>query len=263
MARADEWSELRVPDLAGLDPETTVALLPLGATEAHGPHLPVGTDSLINAGIVAAARARIEEPARLLVLPALPVGLSLEHAAFAGTLSASAETLLALWTEIGRGVAAAGLRKLILFNSHGGQTALVDLVAVRLRADARMLVARVHWGDLGIPDGLFAPDETACGLHGGEVETSLLLHLAPELVDLTEAPGGAGLPAALARRNELLGVEAPVGIGWLSQDLGPAGVCGNARSADAARGAVLLDHLADRLARLVGEMAATPLAILR
>lgn len=202
-----DWAALRAPDFAGLDPESTVALLPLGSVEAHGRHLPVGADGLINDAIVAAARKRLAAPVRLLVLPALPVGLSLEHAGFPGTLSATPETLLALWADIGRGVTAVGLRKLILCNGHGGQTALVDLVALRLRAEA-------------------------------------------------------GLPVALAERNRLLGVEATVGIGWLAQDLAPSGVCGNAAGADAERGARLLEHLADQLARLVGEMAAMPLATL-
>ncbi len=262
MAPPVDWAALRVPAFDGLDPEQTIALLPLGAIEAHGPHLPVGTDGMINQGIVAAARDRIGAPARLLVLPPLTVGLSLEHAAFAGTLHASPETLLALWTDVGRGVAAAGVRKLLLFNSHGGQTALVDLVALRLRAEVDMLVARAHWSDLGLPDGLFTAEELAHGLHGGEIETALMLHLAPELVDLTDAPADTGLPAAMARRNRVLGVEAPVGIGWLAQDLSPVGVCGNAAGADAERGAKLLDHLASELARLVGEMAATPLSTL-
>lgn len=257
--RFDRWQHLTTSELAAIVTEATVAVLPVAAVEAHGPHLPLGTDAIINAGILASAGARFGDGHPVLILPELSVGHSLEHTAFPGTLSATAETLLALWTDVGRGVAAAGVRRLVLFNSHGGQRALVDLTALRLRAECGLLVVRADWFALGAPDGLFAAEELAFGLHGGEVETSLMLALRPDLVRLDQARDFQGLPARLSAGQGLLGAEVPVGFGWMSQDLHPAGVCGHAARADAPRGARLLDYLGERLAALLREVAAFPL----
>jgi creatinine amidohydrolase len=252
------WQELTTTELQGLDRESTVALLPVAAIEQHGPHLPLSTDLEINRGIVQNAMRRLENAPRVLILPELAIGDSLEHVAFPGTLSLRPELLLALWTEIGRGVARAGLRKLVIFNSHGGQKGLVDQVALRLRAEESMLVARTSYFAFGIPAGLFADDELARGLHGGEVETSLMLVLRPDLVrtEALEEFEGPG-PGAI------LGPERPVGYAWMGQDLNAAGVCGNAAGADAERGRRLLDHLGRRLADLLVAMADTPLSTLR
>jgi creatinine amidohydrolase len=258
------WQELGTRDFARLDAERAVALLPVAAVEAHGPHLPLGTDAIINQGVVEAALARPLGEAHVFLLPALDFGDSLEHTAFPGTLSAGAETLLTLWLDVAAGVARAGLRKLALFNSHGGQTALAKLAALRARQRHGLLVARADTFGLGTPPGLFGADELAHGLHGGEVETSLMLHLRPDLVRRDQLADFDALTQRMAsKQGALLGPEGPVGFGWMSQDLHPDGVAGNAARADAARGAVLLDHWAGKLARLLAEMAATPLAVLR
>jgi creatinine amidohydrolase len=262
--RSGYWQDLTTTDLVGVDPEQVVALLPVSAVEQHGPHLPLGTDAIINDGIVRAALERLpaDGPA-LLVLPALTVGHSLEHGSFPGTLSAPAGSVMELWLEVGRGAARAGLRKLILLNTHGGQKALVDLVAVKLRAELGLLVVRANYFAFGLPPDLFDPAELAHDLHGGALETSLLLHLRPELVRKEQCREFGGLAGQLAARHSMLGVERPVGIGWLSEDLNPAGASGQAGVADAERGAAYLTFLAERLAALVGEVASTPLAILK
>lgn len=260
--RCEEWQRLTTQDLAGLDPETTIALLPLAAVEQHGPHLPLGTDALIAQGIVEALPHGPRDLPHVLVLPSLNIGDSLEHQAFPGTLNLGTETLIAGWVDIGRCVARTGLRKLLLFNTHGGQSSLLDVVALRLRVELRMLVVRCSYFSLGSPAGLFAEDELRHGLHGGEVETSLMLHLHPDLVRRDRLEHFEGLPASMAKRNELLGVESPVGIGWMSQDLHPQGVCGQAARADARRGSEMVDYLAGRLARVIEELAETPLDIL-
>ncbi|NIW24071.1 MAG: creatininase family protein, partial [Gammaproteobacteria bacterium] len=176
------WQELTTCDFAGLEPERTVALLPVAAIEQHGPHLPLATDAVINAGIVTEAMQRLPDDLSVLVLPALNVGSSLEHTAFAGTLSIDAETLLAMWRQLGACVARAGIRKLVILNTHGGQTALVDLAALQLRAAHAMLVARANYLRFGTPAGLFSEQELTGDVHGGLVETSLMLHLRPDLV---------------------------------------------------------------------------------
>jgi creatinine amidohydrolase len=261
--RSGYWQDLTTTDFGRVDPERTVALLPVAAVEQHGPHLPLGTDALINDGVARAALDRLAPDLTLLVLPAQNVGFSLEHTSFAGTLSVKDSSLLDAWTDIGRSVARAGLRKLIVFNTHGGQKSLVDLVAVRLRSQLGMLVVRSTYFAFGALPGLFDPAEVVHDLHGGEVETSLLLHLRPDLVRTAALADFKGLPHELAERHKLLGAEKPVGIGWRAEDLTIAGACGNAAKADGRRGAQHLSYLADRLAGLVGEVAATPLAILR
>ncbi len=260
--RSGYWQDFTTAELTGLDRERSVALLPVGAIEQHGPHLPLATDALIAGALAAGALERIGDTATLLVLPAVNVGHSPEHEAYAGTLSIRLETLLDVWIAIARGAARAGLRKLVILNAHGGQTALVHLAAVRLRAELGLLAVRANYFSFGTPPGLFAAAELRHGLHGGEVETSLMLHLRPDLVRRERLEAFGGLPERLAARGGLLGVEKPIGIGWLSADLHPAGVCGNAARADAARGAVYLEFLCGRLAALVAEVAATPLSIL-
>ncbi len=161
-----------------------------------------------------------------------------------------------------RGVARAGLRKLVILNAHGGQAALVHLAAVRLRAELGLLAVRANYFAFGAPPGLFEEAELKHGLHGGEVETSLMLHLRPDLVRRDRLERFIGLPERLAERGGVLGVEKPVGFGWLGGDLHPAGVCGNAAAADARRGAAYFDFLCGQLAALVVEVAGTPLSIL-
>jgi creatinine amidohydrolase len=257
------WQELTARDFAAIDPERTVALLPVAATEAHGPHLPLGTDALINRGVVDAALARPLGGARVLRLPPLEVGDSLEHTGFPGTLSAGAEALLALWLDVAAGVARAGVRKLVLFNSHGGQSALARLAVLRMRSRHGLLAARADTFAFGAPPGLFDADELAHGLHGGEVETSLMLHLRPELVRRDALADFPALTHRMATPGALLGPEGTAGFGWMSHDLHPQGVAGNAARADAGRGAALLEHLADRLAQVIAELARTPLSVLR
>lgn len=184
MLRSGYWQSLTTIDFAELDVERTVAVLPVGAVEQHGPHLPLATDSAINAGIVAATLPRLGDDVCALVLPAASVGHSIEHEDYRGTLSIAAENLLRVWLDLGRNVATAGIRKLVIFNTHGGQRALVELAAVRLRVEHAMLVARTSYTVFGAPEGLFSADEWRHGIHGGEIETSLMLHLHPELVRL-------------------------------------------------------------------------------
>lgn len=260
--RSGQWHDLATTDFAGIDAERTIALLPVAAIEQHGPHLPLATDTLIVEGVVRRALALAPADAAVLGLPALAIGDSLEHTAFPGTLSAGLDALLGLWLDVGRSVARAGVRKLAIVNSHGGQRAHVDLAAVRLRAECGMLVARVNVFALGTPPGLFAADELAHGIHGGEVETSLVLHLRPELVRRDALRDFAGLGQRMAARGAMLGPEKPVGFGWMAQDLDAAGACGNAARADAGRGAALLEHLATQLAAVLRDLAATPLATL-
>jgi creatinine amidohydrolase len=252
------WGDATSRELESLDPERTVVVLPVAAIEQHGPHLPLATDAIVVDALVRHALATPRPAARVLALPTLTIGHSLEHASFPGTLTTSAETLLALWGDVARGVARTGARKLVVLNAHGGQCSLVDLVAVRTRAELGLLVVRANYFAFGMPAGLFGADELARGLHGGEVETSLLLHLRPELVRREHLADFR--PRRPAHPGAMLGPELPIGYGWLAEDLNPSGCTGNAAAADAVRGAALYAHLCAKLDALIDTVASTPLA---
>jgi creatinine amidohydrolase len=244
------WKDLPWPAFRDL-PDNTVAVLPVAAMEQHGPHLPVSVDTTINEGIVARTLALVPPEAPVLVLPTQAVGLSVEHVRFPGTLTSSAETLIALWTEIGESVARAGVRRLVILNSHGGQPQLVDIVARRLRGRARMFAVGCMWPRLGIPEGLDDPE----GIHGGLIETAMMLRLAPERVDMTRARNFRSAWLDRGPDFSALVPEGGVGFGWETQDLHPAGALGDASRATAEIGERVLAHVAARLAVLLDEVA--------
>jgi creatinine amidohydrolase len=256
------WEDLTWHDLRGIDAGRTVAVLPVAAIEQHGPHLPLATDAIINRGILERALALVDAATPVLVLPAFPVGRSGEHAAFPGTLTLDAETLARVWFQIARSVHRAGLRKLVIVNSHGGQPQVADIVVQDLREQLDML-AVVANTFVFEPDGLFPEDERRHGIHAGAGETSMLLHLRPDTVrrDLLDDFQPASLEHE--RTNRELRFHGPVTIGWATQDLHPSGACGDARQATAEAGRAIVEHVATRLAVLLDEVSRHPLARLR
>ncbi len=236
-----------------------VAILPVGAVEQHGPHLPVCVDAAINAGIVARAVALMPPDMPVLVLPMMPVGKSNEHMAYPGTLTLSYETLARLWIEIGESVRRAGCRKLIIFNAHGGQPQVIDIVCRELRVRHKMFVVNAAWFRITQQDDLFSSSELRHGIHAGEVETSVMLHLHPELVAMDEAANFQPLTIALEKAGGILSAEGAVGFGWQAQDLEPSGASGDAASADAGRGAILVERAAKALVALCADVIAYPL----
>lgn len=263
MADLRTWTDLTTQDIAALDGERCVAVLPVGAIEQHGPHLPLGTDSFIAEGILDLALKRLVGDVPALVLPTQTIGASSEHGDFHGTLSHEAETLIASWSEIGVALSRSGIAKLVIFNAHGGQPQIVDIVAQRLRARHGMLVVRASYMAWPLPDGLVDPDEQAHGHHGGMLETAIMLALRPDLVRLDEARGFVSSARALASRHERFGHGGRLGFAWQAQDLNPAGVVGNAAAATAALGRQLLEHHAGRLAALIADASAFDMAMLR
>lgn len=248
------WAELPWPAFRDL-PAATVAVLPVAAIEQHGPHLPVSVDTTINEGVVGRALALLDPATPVLVLPTQAIGCSVEHVRFPGTLTSTPETLLALWTEIGESVARAGVRKIVLLNSHGGQPQIVDLVCRRLRGRSGMFAVACMWSRLGKPEGIVDAVEARHGIHGGLVETSLMLRLAPALVDMSRAQDFRS--AWMARENafSVLVPEGAVGFGWETQDLHPAGALGDASRASVAAGEAVLAHAGAQLARLLEEVS--------
>ncbi|MEZ5923299.1 MAG: creatininase family protein [Hyphomicrobiaceae bacterium] len=255
------WGDLTTKDFAGLDPERAIALMPLGAVEQHGPHLPLSTDAVIAGEI--ARRGAERAGADVLLLPTLEIGASNEHLAFPGTLTLSAQTLIVYWTEIGESVARAGLRKLVMLNAHGGQIAIMQIVARELRIRCQMLAVAANTWDCGYPAGVLPSGEATHGIHGGQSETSLLLHLRPELVRMQHAADFVPATIAFNSAHERLRMVGTPGIGWMAQDLHPEGVAGNAAAASAETGRQIADALTKGLARLIDELSATPLSILK
>ena len=253
------WRDLSWPEFTGLDPACTVAVLPVAATEQHGPHLPVGVDDFINAGILAAAMPLM--PDSVLVLPACHVGKSNEHLAYPGTLTLSADTLTRLWTEIGESVARAGVRKFVMLNSHGGQPQVMDIVARDLRVRLGLFAVAANLSGLNAERGLFGEAEARHGIHGGASETSQMLHLHPQLVDMVQAGDFAPASIALEAEYRYLRAEgAAVGFGWQAQDLHRSGACGNAAAADGEAGARIVASAAWGVAALMAEVARYPLS---
>ena len=256
------WAELKTVDF-GQRTDTRIALLPIAAIEQHGPHLPLGTDSFIVEAIIARLGDRLSDAADILVLPTQMVGCSPEHGDFPGTLSQDAETLIEAWLAIGEAVAESGIRKLAILNSHGGQPQIADIVAQRLRAEHGMLAVRINTFLLGVPEGLFDAGELRYGYHGGEIETAMMLAIAPELVDMDAAKNFASGAAKIAETYAALAADGGAAISWQAQDLNAEGVMGNAAAADAERGNAILDHIAAGVARALDEIAAFPLGDLR
>lgn len=228
-----------------------VALLPLAAVESHGPHLPLGTDGLIVDGILAhAAAADAGREHLVLRLPTLWLGASVEHADRPGTLSVEPEALVVQIVAVAQGLALAGVRRIVLLNGHGGNVAAAAIAALRLRTRFDMLAVNVHWLDFGLPPGLAAPGPVAADIHGGWIETSAILHLAPQLVArdaIAPAP-----PRGLA---SMLYPSGPVAWGWKTDDLAAGGCIGRPDLATPGIGMALVENAAGQLVRLLDEVA--------
>ncbi len=249
-----QWAALTTTDFADGALADAVAILPVAAMEQHGPHLPLATDVIINQGVIDAACALLPPDLPVVVLPMQAVGTSHEHLAFPGTLSLNATALIGLWTQIGECVHRAGIRKLLIFNSHGGQAGLPEIVATDLRARLGMIVAWASPGAFGTPKGAVGPVESAHGLHGGAKETAMMLHLAPDVVR-TDAIGafpsqGEKMAADFMR----LRANGRIGFGWQTQDLNPTGAVGDASAATPELGSVLVGHAAQGLAELIQDL---------
>lgn len=255
------WEDLTTKDFESFDPDKTVALLPLGAIEQHGPHLPLSTDATIAEEICRRGAVKADDDLSILVMPTQAVGKSTEHLQFEGTLTHTAETLLQSWMEIGDSVARAGLRKLVFFNGHGGQPQIMEICCRELRIKHDMLcVGTSGWSFGPPPDSEVPDDERRYGIHAGTVETSMMLYLRPDLVHMDEAMNFEGLLAEVEQEFEKLRVIGSTYMGWQAQDLHPCGCSGDATKADPAIGKIYVDHHTDGLAVLLRDVANYPLS---
>ncbi len=211
--------------------------MPLGAIEQHGPHLPVGTDTFIAEGMLAQFRKDCPDDLDVRILPVQSVGKSNEHLWAQGTVTLTAATALQAWTEIGLSVARAGLKKIVIVNSHGGNLDLISILSRELRVQAGMRAIKCQWSGFGTPDGMYSDHEKAFGIHGGDVETSLMLAFKPDTVDMSQA----GNFSSSAETTQLQPIG-PTSYGWIASDLSDHGVVGNARAGTAQKGAATAAH---------------------
>jgi len=247
-----DLAELRAPDVAALVTQRSIFVQPLGAVEQHGAHLPFNTDLVIADRVSRAAVERVGAELDVWLLPPLTYTKSNEHAWSAGTIWLSATTLLAVLDDIGRCVATTAARKMVFFNGHGGNSALIGVANREIRLAHGLMTFLAHPGVPPDQGGVSAPDELGMGIHGGTDETSLMLHLAPDLVDMSSAT--RNVPEHLAD-NRYVRFGGSVGFGWLSSDFGPDGHIGDPTPATAHRGEQLFARAVDAFSEALAEIA--------
>ncbi len=258
MKKKQRWVEFTSDELAQAASRNTVAILPLAAVEQHGPHLPLGVDLFLVESFIDVALEHAQAQDQMIVLPTMQLGLSTEHEGFKGTLSLSAEMAITWCHTMARAVAHAGISKLLLFNSHGGNVGLMDIVGRDIRSKTGLLVFHSNWYDLAqneLMSELFGQDELRFGVHAGDAETSLMMAIRPDLVQnslLADHPSAATLKA---KHFPILGDGHSVKQSWMTQDYSPTGAMGNATRASAEKGSRLLEHVGHRLIALTREIA--------
>lgn len=253
-----DWLAMTTEEFRTGGTSSWIAVLPIAATEQHGPHLGVGVDTYIAEGNLAAARQLLPDDLPVTFLPVLWVGKSNEHISFPGTVTLSAETLIRVIGEIGESVVRAGVKKLVIVNSHGGNVSAMDIAARDLRVRLGILTVHVSWHRLGYPDGLYSAAEQAYGIHGGEIETSQILHVKPDIADMSKAADFVSAAVGMEQSYKRLRATSPTAIGWMSEDLSAAGAIGNAAAATAEKGRETADHAARAFVELLEDVHRFP-----
>jgi creatinine amidohydrolase len=258
-----DWAAIRWAEIPAGRTENWIAVLPLGATEQHGPHLPLETDTLIAEAFLARVRDLLPDNIPATFMPVQAVGLSTEHTDFPGTLTLSTHVALKSWMELGSGVARAGIKKLVMVTSHGGNSAAMTLVAQDLRARHGMLAVTTGWHRFGQPDGLFTDAEIRHGVHGGAIETSIMLAAHPQHVRTDRIADFQPASVAFDKTFRWLSTHRPAPFAWQAQDLHPSGAAGDATQASADKGRRLIEHGARAFCDLLADVDRFDLAALR
>lgn len=252
-----------MPDQTPAPQPQPIAILPLGAHEQHGPHLPFDTDTRIAAGVAARLEAAMPEGLSVRFLPVEPVGYSIEHMDVEGTRTLAFDEAVHRWLGIAETLAAEGIRKLLLLNAHGGNSPLLTIVATEARVRFNMLVVATSWTRFGVPEGLVAPEDRAIDIHAGDIETSVMLALHPDLVEMARARNFPSKQSDFTRHFAHLRAYGPHAFGWKMSDLNREGAAGNAAGATAEKGERLLDHAVQGLIALLTDMKAFDVSTLR
>ena len=249
-----DWTEIHWPDVSGPGRARWIAVLPLAATEQHGPHLPVGTDVMIAEAYLARVRELLADTIPATFLPLQPVGISTEHIDYPGTLTLPTEAALKSWMALGESVARAGIKKLVMVTSHGGNSAAMTLVAQDLRAQHGLLAVTTGWSRLSAPERLFSAEELRHGVHGGAVETSIMLARYHQHVRADKIADFRPGSIAMEKDYRWLSAQRPAPFAWQVQDLHPSGAAGDATLASAEKGELLLDHGARAFCELLADV---------
>jgi creatinine amidohydrolase len=231
------WTDFTAAEFEGLDPTRTIAVFPTAAVEQHGPHLPVGTDTIINEGHLELLSERLPADMDVRILPVQAIGKSNEHIWAKGTVSGTAPTVIEHWTQIGLEVARAGVRKIVFVNSHGGNVSMLDIIARELRVRAGMLAVKAGWSHFW-PKDIYSDVENRHGIHGGDSETSLVLHFRPEFVDISKVRDFASVAERDEQQYKYLRPTGMLSYAWIASDINPAGVAGEASKATAEKGRI-------------------------
>ena len=257
-----DYSLMNEAEITSADTSDWIAVLPLGAHEQHGPHLPFETDTIIAKGMACALAERVPENLPVTFLPTEPIGYSIEHMDFEGSQTFSFDEAVKRWIDIGEKLASQGIRKMMILNAHGGNSPLMTIVATELRVRCNMLCVATSWTRFIVAGDVVSHDEKAFGIHGGDIETSVVLALAPDQVDMDKAENFSNFQEKLSEENKYLRAYGPHAFGWKAQDLNAQGVNGDASLATVAKGEALIAQSANGLAELIEEIHKFDMAIL-
>jgi creatinine amidohydrolase len=249
-----DWNAIAWPEVSASDAARWIAVLPLAATEQHGPHLPLETDVMIGEAYLERLKTLLPPDLPVSFLPVQRIGISTEHIDYPGTQTLSTEAALKEWMALGESVARRGLRKLVMVTSHGGNSAAMMLVAQDLRAQHGMLAVTTSWSRFGAPEELFSAEELRHGIHGGAVETSIMLARYPDRVRKDAIADFPSSAVAMEKEFRWLSTQRPAPFAWQAQDLNPAGAVGDARQASAEKGERLLEHGARAFCELLHDV---------
>jgi creatinine amidohydrolase len=243
------------PTLASTERRDWIAVLPLGAHEQHGPHLPFDTDTLIAAGLVERLFPALPSSLPVTFLDVEPVGYSIEHMDVEGTRTLAFDEAVHRWLGIAEDLNRQGIRKFVMLNAHGGNSPLLTIVATEARVRFDMLAVATSWTRFGQPQGWILAEDKAIDIHGGDIETSVMLALWPGKVNMAKAKAFTSAQSGFARDFKHLRAYGQHAFGWKMSDLNPLGVAGNAAAATAERGEQLVAHAVSGIIELLQDVA--------
>lgn len=241
---------LSTKEIKDLDKERGLVVLPVGAIEQHGAHLPVYTDTLIAEGLLSEIFEHLSEEHQVWLLPIIPYGKSNEHLGHPGVMSVSAAALQQVILDIGRSVKASGFRRMVIFNSHGGNSDLLNMMAREVRIETGLMVFRLNGMDfMSEIKYLFTDQELISGIHGGDVETSIVLALEEQWVNMSLATN------ELFNKIPDIGLKGGPYAAWTIDDISSSGILGCATDATAEKGMQALKLLGSKMAKVLIEMS--------
>ena len=249
------WQERFLPRLTTtqieeLPKEQSLVILPVGAVEQHGPHLPVFTDTLLAETVLEEACHHLPEESPIWLLPVLPYGKSNEHSGRPGTFSLSSSTLQAVIMDLAKSVEASGFKRLLIFTTHGGNNDLLNLMAREVRLETGLIVFRLNIGGLEMDAKLLGEKEKVFGIHAGDYETSLILASYPDWVQKDRLT--AEFPKQLEETPHFRFQNGT--FAWTIDDVSASGVLGDARRATSEKGREIYLQHGKHLARILMEM---------